>query len=39
VLRLGPEPRAEILPEPAIASVLLEAFVAPSGGGSLSGGR
>lgn len=37
VLRLGPEPRAEILPEPAVASVLLEAFVAPSSGGSPSG--
>lgn len=39
VLRLGPEPRAEVLPDPSVASVLLEAFVAPSSGGSLSGGR
>jgi para-nitrobenzyl esterase len=40
VLRLGPEPRAEILPEPAVASVLLEAFVSPPArAASLSGGR
>jgi para-nitrobenzyl esterase len=37
VLRLGPEPRAELMPDPAVASVLLEAFAAPSGG--LSGKR